>query len=152
MSADLQAARLMMHHAAWLSDTQGPTPTTLAALYRAKYLVGEVVAGPPRTVTLGGAHALFKTSRWNGCFETVLAAPIQFPPRDFCLASLGVMELELDPGHPATVTASAVGRGPVMRPAYISPWPLGRTTWASFPYVLINALAIYFCCGHRARD
>src|SRR5262249_10395304 len=44
MSVDLQAARLMLHHAAWLSDTQGPTPTTLAALYRAKYLVGEAVA------------------------------------------------------------------------------------------------------------
>src|SRR5712691_13317394 len=45
MSVDLQAARLMLYHAAWLSDTQGPTPTTLAALYRAKYLVGEAV-GP----------------------------------------------------------------------------------------------------------
>ena len=72
MSVDLQAARLMMHHAAWLSDTQGPTPTTLAALYRAKYLVGEAVARTTRTaLTLGGAHALFKTSPWNGCFGTV---------------------------------------------------------------------------------
>jgi alkylation response protein AidB-like acyl-CoA dehydrogenase len=98
MSVDLQAARLMMHHAAWLSDTQGPTPTTLAALYRAKYLVGEAVARTTRTaLTLGGAHALFKTSPLERLFRDGAIAPIQFPPRDFCLASLGIMELELDP-------------------------------------------------------
>jgi alkylation response protein AidB-like acyl-CoA dehydrogenase len=98
MSVDLQAARLMMHHAAWLSDTQGPTPTTLAALYRAKYLVGEVVARTTRTaLTLGGAHALFKTSPLERLFRDGAIAPIQFPPRDFCLTNLGMLELGLDP-------------------------------------------------------
>src|SRR5262249_40130998 len=43
MSADLEAARLLTYHSAWLSDTEGPTPATLAALYRAKYFVGEAV-------------------------------------------------------------------------------------------------------------
>src|SRR5262245_7824484 len=98
MSVDLQAARLMLYHAAWLSDTQGPTPTTLAALYRAKYLVGEAVARTTRTaLTLGGAHALFKTSPLERLFRDGAIAPSQFPPRDFCLASLGIMELGLDP-------------------------------------------------------
>jgi len=98
MSVDLEAARLMMYHAAWLSDTQGPTPTTLAALYRAKYLVGEAVARTTRTaLTLGGAHALFKTSPLERLFRDGAVAPIQFPPRDLCLASLGIMELGLDP-------------------------------------------------------
>lgn len=98
MSVDLQAARLMLYHAAWLSDTQGPTPTTLAALYRAKYLVGEAVARTTRTaLTLGGAHALFKTSPLERLFRDGAIAPMQFPPRDFCLASLGIMELGLDP-------------------------------------------------------
>jgi alkylation response protein AidB-like acyl-CoA dehydrogenase len=97
MSVEIHAARLMMHHAAWLSDTQGPTPTTLAALYRAKYLVGEVVARTTRTaLTLGGAHALFKTSPLERLFRDGAIAAIQFPPRDFCLASLGIMELGLD--------------------------------------------------------
>jgi len=36
MSVDLEAARLLTYHAAWLSDTEGPTPATLSALYRAK--------------------------------------------------------------------------------------------------------------------
>jgi len=98
MSVDLEAARLMMYHAAWLSDTQGPTPTTLAALYRAKYLVGETVARITRTaLTLGGAHALFKTSPLERFFRDGAVAPIQFPPRDFCLASLGILELSLEP-------------------------------------------------------
>lgn len=98
MSVDLHAARLLLHHAAWLSDTQGPMPTTLAALYRAKYLVGEAVARTTRTaLTLGGAHALFKTSPLERLFRDGAIAPIQFPPRDFCLAHLGIMELGLDP-------------------------------------------------------
>jgi alkylation response protein AidB-like acyl-CoA dehydrogenase len=98
MSVDLEAARLMTYHSAWLSDTQGSTPTTLAALYRAKYLVGEAVTRVTRTaLTLGGAHALFKTSPLERLFRDGAVAPIQFPPRDFCLASLGILELELDP-------------------------------------------------------
>src|SRR5262245_47680008 len=63
MSADLEAARLLTLHSAWLSDTEGPTPATLAALYRAKYAVGEAVTRVTRSaLTLGGVQALFKTS------------------------------------------------------------------------------------------
>jgi alkylation response protein AidB-like acyl-CoA dehydrogenase len=44
MSASLEAARLVTYRSAWLSDTEGPTPETTAALYRAKYLVGGLPA------------------------------------------------------------------------------------------------------------
>ena len=55
MSVDLEAARLLTYHSAWLSDTQGPTPATLSAFYRAKYFVGEAVTRITRTaMTLGG--------------------------------------------------------------------------------------------------
>jgi alkylation response protein AidB-like acyl-CoA dehydrogenase len=98
MSADLEAARLVTLHSAWLSDTEGPTPATLSALYRAKYVVGEAVTRVTRTaMTLGGAHALFKTSPLERYFRDGAVAPVQFPPRDFCLASLGLLELGLDP-------------------------------------------------------
>lgn len=98
MSVDLEAARLMTYHAAWLSDTHGPTPATLAAFYRAKYMVGEAVSRITRTaLTLGGAHAILKPSPIERLFRDGAIAPIQFPPRDFCLASLGILELELDP-------------------------------------------------------
>ena len=56
LSADLEAARLITYRSAWLSDTQGPTAETTAALYRAKYSVGEAVE-PDHP---GGAHA-----RWS---------------------------------------------------------------------------------------
>jgi hypothetical protein len=43
------------------------------------------------------AHALFKTSPLERLFRDGAVAAIQFPPRDFCLASLGLLELDLDP-------------------------------------------------------
>jgi len=98
MSVDLEAARLLTHYSAWLSDTQGATPATLSALYRAKYFVGEAVTRVTRTaMTLGGAHALFKTGPLERFFRDGAVAPVQFPPRDFCLSTLGMFELGLDP-------------------------------------------------------
>ncbi len=98
MSVDLEAARLLTYHSAWLSDTHGPTPETLAALFRAKYLVGEAGARITRTaLTLGGAHALFKTVPLERLFRDGAVGPIQFPPSDLCLSSVGTLELGLDP-------------------------------------------------------
>jgi alkylation response protein AidB-like acyl-CoA dehydrogenase len=97
MSVDLEAARLMTYHSAWLSDTQGPTQAALAAMFRAKYFVGEAVTRITRTaLTLGGAHAIFKTSPLERCFRDGATAPIQFPPADFCLGTVGVLELGLN--------------------------------------------------------
>jgi alkylation response protein AidB-like acyl-CoA dehydrogenase len=98
MSADLEAARLVTYHSAWLSDTQGPTAETTAALYRAKYVVGEAVTRITRTaLTLGGAHEIFKGSRLEQLFRDGALAPIQPPPRDFCLLNMSMFELKLDP-------------------------------------------------------
>jgi alkylation response protein AidB-like acyl-CoA dehydrogenase len=97
MSADLATARLATYHAAWLSDTQGPTPETTAALYRAKYIVGEATSRITRAaLTLGGAHGIFKGSRLEQLFRDGALAPIQPPPADFCLHSMGLYELGLD--------------------------------------------------------
>ena len=117
MSVDLEAARLLTLQSAWLSDTEGPTPATLSALYRAKYLVGEAVTRVTRTaMTLGGAHALFKTSPLERYFRDGAVAPVQFPPRDFCLASLGMLELGLDPSDVLPPLKSERGdTGPTVR-------------------------------------
>ena len=48
-------------------------------------------------MTLGGAHALLKTSPLERFFRDGAVAPVQFPPRDFCLTTLGMLELGLDP-------------------------------------------------------
>jgi alkylation response protein AidB-like acyl-CoA dehydrogenase len=117
MSVDLEAARLLTYHSAWLSDTEGPTTGTLSALYRAKYFVGEAVTRITRTaMTLGGAHALFKASPLERLFRDGAVAPVQFPPRDYCLGNLGMLELKLDPTEVLPpLKASREDTGPVIR-------------------------------------
>lgn len=98
MSADLETARLVTYHSAWLSDIEGPTPNTTAALYRAKYVVGEAVSRITRTaLTLGGAHGIFKGSRLEQLFRDGALGPLHPPPSDFCLYAMGLHELGLDP-------------------------------------------------------
>lgn len=98
LSADLEAARLITYRSAWLSDTQGPTAETTAALFRAKYAVGQAATRITRAaLTLGGAHGIFKGSRLEQLFRDGALAPIQPPPEDFCLHNMGVHELGLDP-------------------------------------------------------
>jgi alkylation response protein AidB-like acyl-CoA dehydrogenase len=98
LSADLEAARLVTYRSAWLSDTQGPTAETTAALYRAKYLVGKAVSRVTRVaLTLGGAHGIFKTSRLEQLFRDGALGPLHPPPADFCLYHMGLYELGLDP-------------------------------------------------------
>jgi len=97
MSADLEAARLITYRSAWLSDTEGATAETTAALYRAKYMVGEVVSRITRTaLTLGGAHGIFKTSRLEQLFRDGALGPLHPPPADFCLYNIGLYELSID--------------------------------------------------------
>ena len=98
LSADLEAARLIVYRSAWLSDRDGPTDETTAALYRAKYAVGEAVGRITRVaLTLGGAHAIFKGSRLEQLFRDGAPGAIQPPPSDFCLWNMGIYELGLDP-------------------------------------------------------
>jgi alkylation response protein AidB-like acyl-CoA dehydrogenase len=98
MSADLEAARLITYRSAWLSDKEGPTAETTAALYRAKYMVGEAVSRITRTaLTLGGAHGIFKTSRLEQLFRDGALGPLHPPPADFCLYHVGLYELGIDP-------------------------------------------------------
>jgi alkylation response protein AidB-like acyl-CoA dehydrogenase len=100
ISVDLEAARLITYRSAWLSDTEGPTAETTAALYRAKYMVGEAVSRITRTaLTLGGAHGIFKGSRLEQLFRDGALAPLHPPPADFCLYNIGIFELGLDPAE-----------------------------------------------------
>src|SRR5439155_11358614 len=96
-SADLEAAQLVTYHSAWLCDSEGLGERATAALYRAKYLVGEAVARITRTaLTLGGAHGIFKTSRLEQLFRDGALGPLHPPSSDFCLHNLGLYELGID--------------------------------------------------------
>jgi alkylation response protein AidB-like acyl-CoA dehydrogenase len=97
LSAVLESARLIMYRAAWLYDTEGPTPEATAALYRAKYVVGEAAARITRTaLTLSGAHGVFKGNRLELLFRDGALGALHTPPSDFCLWVLGIHELGLD--------------------------------------------------------
>jgi alkylation response protein AidB-like acyl-CoA dehydrogenase len=96
-SAELDAARLITYRSAWLRDRDGPTDEATAAMYRAKYAVGEAVSRITRTaLTLGGAHGIFKSSRLEQLFRDGALGPLHPPPTDFCLYNMGVFELGLD--------------------------------------------------------
>ena len=100
MSAELEAARLITYRSAWLSDMQGQTPETIAALYRAKYAAGEAVSRVTRiALTLGGAHGIFKPSRLEQLFRDGALGPLHPPPSDLCLYNIGLYELDLDPAE-----------------------------------------------------
>ena len=100
ISAELEAARLITYRSAWLCDTEGLTENAKAALYRAKYVVGEAVSRVTRTaLTLGGAHGIFKSSRLEQLFRDGALGPLHPPPSDFCLYNMGLYELGLDPAE-----------------------------------------------------
>jgi alkylation response protein AidB-like acyl-CoA dehydrogenase len=100
LAVDLEAARLITYRSAWMRDHEGPTPETNAAMYRAKYMVGQTVSRITRVaLTLGGAHGIFKGSRLEQLFRDGAIAEIQPPPSDFCLWSIGLHELGLDPAE-----------------------------------------------------
>ena len=98
MAVDIEAARLVTYYSAWLLDSKGPTPESLAALFRAKYIVGEMCSRVTRTaLQLGGAHTIFKGSRIEQLFRDGALAPIMAPQADFCLLNVALHELGLDP-------------------------------------------------------
>lgn len=100
LSAELEAARLVTYRSAWLYDTQGGTPETTAALYRAKYVVGEAVGHVGRiALTLSGSHGIFKGGRIEQLFRDGALGPLHAPPSDFCLWNMGIHELGLDPAE-----------------------------------------------------
>ena len=100
LSAELEAARLITYRSAWLSDSEGPTAETTAALYRAKYAVGQAVSRITRVaLTLGGAHGIFKGTRMEQLFRDGALAEIQPPPTDFCVQQVGIHALGLDPAQ-----------------------------------------------------
>ena len=79
---------------------KGPTDETTAALFRAKYVVGEAVAHIARVaLTLSGSHGIFKGGRIEQLYRDGALGPLHAPPSDFCLWNMGIHELGLDPAE-----------------------------------------------------
>ena len=98
MSAELEAARWLLRHAAWLADVEGQTAAAQTAFFRAKYVVGEAVGAATRSaLEMGGAHGLFKGSDIERLFRDGATASIMQPSSDLCLGQISLAELELVP-------------------------------------------------------
>jgi alkylation response protein AidB-like acyl-CoA dehydrogenase len=97
LSAELEAARLITYRSAWLYDTEGATEETTAALFRAKYVVGQAVGHIVRVaLTLSGSHGIFKGGRIEQLYRDGALGALHAPPSDFCLWNMGIHELGLD--------------------------------------------------------
>ena len=92
LSADLEAARLITYKSAWLYDNQGPTEETTAALYRAKYVVGE----GGRTHRPSGTHVVGIARHFQGWSHR--AALSRWRPGYAARPALRLLPLEH--GHP----------------------------------------------------
>ena len=99
-SSQLDAARLMVYHSAWLMDTEGATDRSLSTYMKAKYLVGEAVAGTIRSaLEMGGGHALLKGDPLERLYRDGASATIHHPPSDYCLSEVSRLDLGLDPAE-----------------------------------------------------
>lgn len=97
-SAQLDSARLMIYHSAYLMDTEGHNDRTLSTYMKAKYLVGESVAGIIRSaLEIGGGHALVKGGPLERLYRDGASATIHHPPSDYCLSEIARLDLGLDP-------------------------------------------------------
>ena len=98
MSAELESARWLLRHAAWLADIEGQTAAAQTAFFRAKYMVGEAVTAATRSaLEMGGAHGLFKGSAIERLFRDGATASIMQPSSDVCLGQISLAELGLVP-------------------------------------------------------
>ncbi|MFJ7678482.1 acyl-CoA dehydrogenase family protein [Peribacillus sp. NPDC097198] len=96
--ADLEAARFLVYHAAWLHDTKGPGPETTAACLRAKYIAAQTTGRVVRSATIAcGAHGLMKGLPFERMLRDAVTAPIMPPNEDACLDLIGTMDLGLNP-------------------------------------------------------
>jgi len=97
MSAELEGSRWALRYAAWVADTEGQTPAAQSAMFKAKYLVGEAVAGATRSaLEMAGAHGLFKGNDIERLFRDGATASIMQPSSDVCLGQISQAELSLD--------------------------------------------------------
>ena len=98
ISAELEAARWLLHYAAWSVDTDEiGADETLAAYLKAKYVVEETVASATRSaLEIGGGHAIFKGGEIERLFRDGATATIMPPSGDVGLSALSEHELQLD--------------------------------------------------------
>ncbi|MER7208914.1 acyl-CoA dehydrogenase family protein [Streptosporangium sp. NPDC000239] len=109
IAAQIEAARLMMYHAAWEADeNSGPSLNTCAAFLRAKLMVGTAIHTISTLgTTAGGLNSLMRAKGYELMLRDAMTGPIMPPNALACAEMAGLISMGLDPGQaPALRTAS----------------------------------------------
>ncbi|MFI6289061.1 acyl-CoA dehydrogenase family protein [Streptomyces sp. NPDC051018] len=109
IAAQIEAARLMMYHAAWEADeNSGPSLPTCAAFLRAKLMLGTAIHTVSTLgTTAGGLSSLMRERGYELMLRDAMTGPIMPPNSLACAEMAGLISMGLDPGRaPALRTAS----------------------------------------------
>ncbi|MDF5756355.1 acyl-CoA dehydrogenase family protein [Spongiactinospora sp. TRM90649] len=105
IAAQVEAARLMMYHAAWEADeNSGPSIATCAAFLRAKLMIGTAI----HTIvtigtTAGGLNSLMRERGYELMLRDAMTGPIMPPNALACAEMAGLISMGLDPGQAPTL-------------------------------------------------
>ncbi|GII96912.1 acyl-CoA dehydrogenase family protein [Sinosporangium siamense] len=101
IAAQVEAARLMMYHAAWEADeNSGPSLATCAAFLRAKLMVGTVIHTITTLgTTAGGLSSLMRERGYELMLRDAMTGPIMPPNALACAEMAGLISMGLDPGQ-----------------------------------------------------
>lgn len=109
IAAQVEAARLMMYHAAWEADeNSGPSLQTCAAFLRAKLMLGTAIHTIATLgTTAGGLNSLMRERGYELMLRDAMTGPIMPPNSLACAEMAGLISMGLDPSQaPSLVAAS----------------------------------------------
>ena len=112
VAVELDAARLMLRHAAAMHMELGPSFATVEAFMKAKYMTGRAVSKAAQYATVAcGVTSLARAAGLERLIRDAATAPIQPPSEDFALDMISQMELGLNPAElmPPLKLASEAG-------------------------------------------
>jgi len=100
MAAELNGAYWAMMHAAWHSDTYGPSVQTFYHLVRAKHMIAAATSNAARSASIAnGAHGMMKEYHLERMVRDAATAPIMPPNIDACADQIGLLTMGLNPAE-----------------------------------------------------
>ncbi len=109
IAAQVEAARLMMYHAAWEADVRsGPSLQTCAAFLRAKLMVATAIQTiSTQGTTAGGLNSLMRSRGYERMLRDAATGSIMPPNALACAEMAGLISMGLNPAEaPALRVAS----------------------------------------------
>lgn len=107
VATHIEAARLMMYHAAWKADTAGPGLETCHAYLQAKLMLADAIGRVVELgTTAGGLTALMRPRGYERMLRDVTTAAIMPPNAYACAEMAGLLTMGLNPAQaPSLATA-----------------------------------------------